>query len=258
MNKHSILVLVLVGLLMLSAVYCEKIEIENHNEVENQKKKPTTTLAQEIEAIKNNKETTKQPCYSKKTINNFPSHLGWPFDFNSNWMVDFFERPSIFEHMLRHSPFLKSNERLVSHSSKQKGIKDKQYKRFTKTDIFEEDDFYIIKMDVPGVTPEKLHVSLDPFDRNSHQLIIKGSREDSDNNEKSLSKSKKSHKEDPFTGLIVEQRFKGAFETKIELIKPIKDNVEASLSLGVLTLKVYKVEKKEEERKSIHIPIKQN
>ena len=96
---------------------------------------------------------------------------------------------------------------------------------------------YVIEYELPGVGKDDLDVSC----QEDNVLVLK---------------AKKNSTQTDDLKLIKTERNFGRFESKLQLPKDaITDEIDASLSLGVLTIAIPRIEKKKEPTK-VRIPIK--
>lgn len=98
-------------------------------------------------------------------------------------------------------------------------------------DLYEEGGSVVAKMQLPGIDPAKLHVSVE-----DDYLHVRGSREE-----------EKEEKEKQYYRKEIK---KGSFERMVALPSPVeKDKVEALYEHGVLTVTMPRKEKKESSGK---------
>ena len=101
-------------------------------------------------------------------------------------------------------------------------------------DLIEKPDAYLVKVEIPGIAPEDIHVTLD-----GRELTIKGERTKEETTE-----------EDNFR---VRERSFGSFVRTLTLPLPVDDGqIQADFESGLLTVKI----KKAKEGKPRHIEVK--
>ena len=106
---------------------------------------------------------------------------------------------------------------------------------FPTTDIYETDDEYVFKLEVPGLSKEDVSVEL-----KDNTLSIKGELKEEDE-----------LVEDNFRRL---ERFSGSFNRKFKLPRDVDgDKIDAALKDGILRLRIGKAE--EEKAKEIAISV---
>ena len=107
-----------------------------------------------------------------------------------------------------------------------------------KTDVYEKDGNYVMKMDLPGYRKEDIQISLD-----NGNLSVSANRSNS------------TDEKDDQGNIIRQERFTGTASRTVYVGKQITDqDVKASFEDGILTLTVPSQKKKEiEEKKYIEI-----
>ena len=106
-------------------------------------------------------------------------------------------------------------------------------------DLYENDDSYFMKIDVPGVRQEDLELSV-----TNNVLTLKGKRL-LDDDEKSR-KTKKQYQRD--------ERFQGTFQRTVPMQVPVDSNkIEAHLSDGVLFITLPKREESKPKKITVNV-----
>jgi HSP20 family protein len=102
------------------------------------------------------------------------------------------------------------------------------------TDVYENDDAYVIKVELPGLDKDHVHVDL-----KENILTIKGER-----SEESEMKGEKVYQQ---------ERFQGKFQRAFELPAKVEsDKIEAEFTAGLLKIKIPKSKEEKPRQITIH------
>lgn len=101
---------------------------------------------------------------------------------------------------------------------------------FMKTDIYEEDENYIFKVELPGIKKENISI-----DYNNEYINLKATSDESDRN------------------YLRQERFLGEYQRSFYVGRINEDTIKASFSDGILTITIPKLSEEKETKRIINI-----
>jgi HSP20 family protein len=109
-----------------------------------------------------------------------------------------------------------------------------------KIDVFENDDAYFVKVDIPGIDQKDIQLSV-----SNNVLTLKGKREQKSGEEEGKKKGKRYQRE---------ERFYGTFHRTVPFPMPVEaDNIDAKLKDGVLYVTLPKREETKPKKITVNV-----
>jgi len=109
-----------------------------------------------------------------------------------------------------------------------------------KIDVFENDDAYFVKVDIPGIDQKDIQLSV-----SNNVLTLKGKREHKSGEEEGKKKGKRYQRE---------ERFYGTFHRTVPFPMPVEaDNIDAKLKDGVLYVTLPKREETKPKKITVNV-----